>query len=82
MLFRREPVLIASLVRAVIVLTTAFGLELDAAQIGAFILFTEAVLSVVVRGAVTSPATAGTATSVLGVPAVGLGTTPEGSYGT
>lgn len=63
MLFRREPVLIASLIRAAIVLCTAFGLELDAAQIGALILFVEAVLSVIVRSAVTSPATAGMATS-------------------
>ncbi len=82
MLFRREPVLIASLVRAVIVLGTAFGLELDAAQIGALILFAEAVLGVIVRSAVTSPATAGTAASVPSVPAVGLRTTPERSYGT
>lgn len=58
MLFDREPVLIASLVRAAIGLATAFGLGLSPVQTGALILFTEAVLSVVVRKAVTSPATA------------------------
>lgn len=82
MLFRREPVLIASLVRAVIVLATAFGLELDAAQIGALILFAEAVLSVIVRSAVTSPATASTASAVPSVPVIGLSATPERSFGT
>lgn len=58
MLFNREPVLIASLIRAAVVLATAFGLSLDPAQIGALVLFTEAVLGVVVRNTVTSPATA------------------------
>lgn len=58
MLFDREPVLIASLVRAGIVLATAFGLSLTSAQVGSLVLFTEAVLGVVVRRAVTSPATA------------------------
>lgn len=61
MLFDREPVLIASLVRAGIVLATAFGLSLSPAQIGALVLFTEAALGVVVRRAVTSPATAAAA---------------------
>jgi hypothetical protein len=64
MLLDREPVLIASLVRAAIVLATAFGLGLDPAQIGALVLFAEAALGVVVRSAVTSPATvAGSATT-------------------
>jgi hypothetical protein len=58
MLFDREPVLIAQLVRAAIVAATAFGLGLSPAQIGAVVLFTEAVLGVLVRRAVTSPATA------------------------
>ena len=58
MLFDREPVLIASLARASIVLATAFGLSLSSAQVGALVLFVEAALSVAVRRAVTSPATA------------------------
>ncbi len=57
MLWDREPVLIASLVRAAVVLVSAFGLKLDPAQIGAMVLFTEAALGVVVRKTVTSPAT-------------------------
>lgn len=56
MLWDREPVLIASLVRAAVVLASAFGLKLDPAQIGAMVLFTEAALGVVVRRTVTSPA--------------------------
>ena len=58
MLWDREPVLIASLVRAAVVLASAFGLALDPAQIGSLVLFTEAALAVVVRRTVTSPATA------------------------
>lgn len=58
MLWDREPVLIASLVRAAVILATAFGLRLDPAQIGAMVLFTEAGLGVVVRRSVTAPATA------------------------
>lgn len=57
MLFKREPVLFSTVVRATIVLLTAFGLKLDAAQIGAIMLFTEAVLGFIVRNTVTSPAT-------------------------
>ena len=58
MLFNREPVLVSSLVRAALVLATAFGLQWDATRTGAVILFVEAVLAVIVRGTVTSPATA------------------------
>lgn len=57
MLWDREPVLIASLVRAAVVLASAFGLALDPAQTGAVVLFTEAALAVVVRRTVTSPTT-------------------------
>ena len=58
MLLKREPVLISSLVRAAIVLASAFGLALSAGQTGALVLFAEAVLAFAVRGVVTSPATA------------------------
>ena len=64
MLVQREPVLIASLIRASIVLAAAFGLALSAAQTGALVLFAEAVLSVLVRSAVTSPATTAVGTQM------------------
>ena len=76
MLFDREPVLIASLIRAGVVLATAFGLSLSAAQIGAIVLFTEAALGVVVRRAVVSPATA---SGLAGVPSP---TVAQGAGGT
>jgi len=57
MLLHREPVLIAALVRATVVLATAFGLHWDAQRIGAVMLFTETLLAFLVRGQITSPAT-------------------------
>lgn len=57
MLFNREPVLFTSAVRAGVVLATTFGLNLDAGQIGGVMLFTEAVLGLIVRHQV-SPTTA------------------------
>lgn len=74
MLFDREPVLIATLIRAGILLATAFGLNLDPPQIAALVLFSEAALSVAVRRVVVSPATAaglaqGATTPMAGPPA-------------
>ena len=51
--FDREPVLWLAALRAAVVLVTAFGLELDAAQIAAVYLFMETVLSLVARQRVT-----------------------------
>jgi hypothetical protein len=50
----REPVLILALVRAVVVLATAFGLGLTPEQIAAVYLVTEAVLSLIARSNVYS----------------------------
>lgn len=55
--FRREPVLITAVVRAGILLGTAFGLKLSVDQITAVMLFTEAVLALFTRSQVTSEAT-------------------------
>ena len=52
-IFDREPVLWLAALRAAVVLVTAFGLELDAAQIAAVYLFMETVLSLVARQRVT-----------------------------
>ena len=52
-IFDREPVLWLAALRAAVVLVTAFGLELDAAQLAAVYLFMETVLSLVARQRVT-----------------------------
>jgi hypothetical protein len=53
MLWGREPVLILGLIRAVVVLVTAFGLGLSAEQVASIYLVAEAVLSLVIRQRVT-----------------------------
>ena len=55
-LWGREPVAIVALIRAAILCGTVFGLALSPEQIAAVILFTEAVLAVITRQTVTSPA--------------------------
>jgi hypothetical protein len=52
-LFRSEPTLLISFVRAVIVLVVAFGLELTVEQTGAILLVVEAFLALVNRSQVT-----------------------------
>lgn len=52
-IFGREPVLWLALLRAVVVLVTAFGLELSAEQIATVYLFMEAALSLIARQKVT-----------------------------
>jgi hypothetical protein len=49
----REPVLILSLVQAAITVAVTFGLRLTVEQIGAILVLTGAVLSVIVRSKVT-----------------------------
>lgn len=52
-IFGREPVLIYALVQSVITVAVTFGLHLSAEQIGAVLVLTTAVLSVIVRQKVT-----------------------------
>lgn len=52
-MFGREPVLWLAALRAVVVLGTAFGLELSAEQIAAVYLSMEAILSLAARQQVT-----------------------------
>lgn len=52
-MFGREPVLWLAALRAIVVLGTAFGLQLSAEQTGAIYLVLEAVLSLVARQQVT-----------------------------
>ena len=53
----REPVAIAAVVRAAILLGTAFGLGWSAEQIAAVMVFVEAVLALLTRQSVTPMAT-------------------------
>lgn len=53
MIFDREPVLILGLVRAIVVLVVAFGLQLSPEQIAAVYLVAEMVISVIARSKVT-----------------------------
>jgi hypothetical protein len=69
-LLEREPVLITTLIRSALILAAAFGLRLEADQIAALLVFTEAVLAVLVRSRVTSPATSAAGTPVLAPVAV------------
>jgi hypothetical protein len=62
-LLQREPVLITTLIRSALLLATAFGLQLEPEQIAAALVFTEAVLGVLVRASVTSPANSAAAGS-------------------
>lgn len=52
-MFDREPVLWLAAVRAIVVLVTAFGLQLSPDQIAAVYLVAEAVLSLIARQRVT-----------------------------
>lgn len=54
---KSEPVLIVALLQAALVLAGAFGLHLSAEQITAVVGFFSAVLAVVIRQVVASPAT-------------------------
>ena len=56
-LLRSEPVLIVALLQAALVLGGAFGLHMTAEQITAIVGFFSALLAVVIRQAVASPAT-------------------------
>lgn len=51
--WHREPVLTLAVVQAAIGLATAFGLDLDAEQVGAIMVFTAALLGWVARERVT-----------------------------
>ena len=57
-LLRSEPALIIGLVQAALALAVAFGLNLSPGQVGAVTAFAAAVLALVVRQAVVSPASA------------------------
>jgi hypothetical protein len=57
MILNREPALIYGLVNSFIALVCAFGLELSTVQTGSILALTSAVLAVVVRQQVFSPAT-------------------------
>ena len=52
-IFDREPVLFLGVVQAAITLVTAFGLNLDGAQVAAINLVAVAVLSLIARAKVT-----------------------------
>ncbi len=52
-MFDREPVLWLGFIRACVVLVTAFGLNLDPAQIAAIYLVAEMAISLVARSRVT-----------------------------
>ena len=52
-MFGREPTLILGLIRAVVVLLTAWGLDMSAEQVAAVYLVAEAALSVINRQLVT-----------------------------
>ena len=52
-IFGREPVLILSLVQAIIILVTSFGLNLTKEQTAAIILVAQCILSVIARQQVT-----------------------------
>lgn len=56
MILGREPVLVLAAIRAIVVLVTAFGLNLTPEQIAAVYLVAEAVLSVIARQKVTPDA--------------------------
>lgn len=73
MIFGREVVAWTALVRAAVVLITAFGLQLEPPQIGAIYLFAEVILSFIARQNVTP-----TAAPVLplGTPVTTPGQTP------
>ena len=53
MIFDREPVLILGLIRAIVVLAVAFGLQLSVEQMAAVYLVAEMVISVIARQRVT-----------------------------
>lgn len=55
-LWGREPVLILGVVQAALALAVSFGLELSGEQTGAVMAFSAAVLSLIARRTVTSPA--------------------------
>ena len=57
-LWNREPAAIVAAFEAVLALALAFGLQLDAEQVAAIMAAVTAVLGLVVRHTVTSPATA------------------------
>jgi hypothetical protein len=57
-LWNREPALWLGLITAAVNLATAFGLNLDAAQQGAIGAFSVAIMALVTRSVVTSPASA------------------------
>ena len=56
-LFKREPALIIGAVQAVIVVAVAFGLNLTPEQTGGILTALAAILAVVTRASVVSPAT-------------------------
>lgn len=73
MIFGREVVAWTALVRAAVVLTTAFGLQLEPAQIGAIYLFAEVILSFIARQNVTP---VGSPQLPIGTPVTVPGQTP------
>lgn len=56
MIWKREPALILGVVQAIIALAVAFGFGLSAAQTGAILAVTAAILAVVTRSQVTPAA--------------------------
>lgn len=56
-LFSKEPAVIVGLVQAALVLAVSFGFDLTGEQVGAITAFAAAILALVVRSSVVSPAT-------------------------
>lgn len=56
-MFGREPVLIAGAIRAVLLVAVSFGVDITPEQLATLMIAVEAVLTVVTRQTVTSPAT-------------------------
>lgn len=80
MIFKREPALILGLVQTVLALVLAFGVSLSSQQTGAILAVTAAVLALITRRSVYSPATvaADAALTLEPVPGTQPGPTPQG----
>ena len=60
MIFEREPAIILGLVNTALALILSFGVSLSADQIGAILAFSSALIALITRQVVTSPATRST----------------------
>lgn len=56
-IFTREPAVIVGLVQSLLALAVAFGFNLSGDQVGAILAVTSAILALVLRDVVVSPAT-------------------------